>query len=341
MTTVRFLETEEYPAWDRFVDQTDQGSIFSKSWWLALTTKDQFKICVVEGDGEIFAGLPLPYFSTGNVRMGRLSQSGGLLFKEKKDAKLQKKLTNQKEHTNLIFEFIRDRMKSFDINFHYNYGFWSPLFWLGFKQTTKYTYVIDYDQFDAADQFVNLSKGHKWVVNKAARNEDLSITEISDLDLFYREAKKTYARKDITIGYSFEELARLDAALKEHDARKIFAVVDRENNVHAVNYYIYDGNEVYYWLGASDEQHRNSGAHTFLIWHAIKYFSDKTKRFNFGGSMMEDVDKNFRNFGATPAPYYRIYKLGALGTALDVLKESMPREIKGRIKRNLAFWKRQ
>jgi hypothetical protein len=340
MTTVRFLEADEYAAWDRFVDQTDQGSIFSKSWWLAQTTKDQFKICVVEGDGEIFAGLPLPYFPTGHIRMARLSQSGGLLFKEKKDAKLQKKLTNQKEHTNLIFEFIRDRTKSFDISFHYNYNYWSPLFWLGFKQTTKYTYLIDYSEFDADDHFVSLSKGHKWVVNKASRNDNLSITEISDLELFYREAKKTYARKDISIGYSFEELVRVDAILKERDARKIFAVVDGENNVHAVNYYIYDRNEVYYWLGASDEQHRNSGAHTFLIWHAVKYFSDKTKRFNFGGSMMEDVDKNFRNFGAIPVPYYRIYKFGIFGMTLKLLSESMPDDVKRRIKKNLTFWKR-
>lgn len=319
------------------MDQTDQGSVFSKSWWLAVTTNNNFKICVVEGDGEIFAGLTLPYFEGGHVRMARLSQSGGMLFREKRDAKLQKRLTNQKEHTNLIFEFIRGQTKTFDINFHYNYDFWSPLFWLGFKQTTKYTYVIDYADFDAAEHFVSLSKGHKWVVNKAARNDELKISEISDLGLFYQEAKKTYARKNLTIGYSLEELGRIDAALADRGARKMFAVTDNENNIHAVNYYIYDSSEVYYWLGASDEQHRNSGAHTFLIWHAIKHFSDKTKRFNFGGSMMEDVDKNFRNFGAAPMSYYRIYKLGLLKAAIGLIRENVSAELKSKIKKNLMF----
>lgn len=341
MTTVRFLTPEEYPAWDNFVDQTDQGSLFSKSWWLAVTTKNSFRICVAEGDGEIFAGLPLPYYDTRHIRMPRLSQSGGILFREKKDTKLQKKLTNQKEYTNLIFEFIRDQIKTFDISFNHNYAYWSPLFWLGFKQTTKYTYLIDYKDFDATGHFVSLSKGHKWVVNKAARNESLSIKEISDLDVFYHEAKKTYARKNLNIGYSLEELAQLDLVLKEQNARKIFIVTDDENNIHAVNYFIYDKNEVYYWLGASDEQHRSSGGHTYLIWHAIKYFSDKTERFNFGGSMMEDVDKNFRNFGATPAPYYRIYKYGLLGSMRNLLRESMPNEIKARIKKSIGSLKKR
>jgi hypothetical protein len=335
MANVRYLKVDEYALWDRFVDQSEQGSIFSKSWWLTATTNNNFEICVCEGDGEIFAGMPLPFFNTGNIRMPKLTQSVGILFKDKIDTKLQKKLTNQKEHTNLIIEHIKDGIKNLDLSFHYNYNYWSPLFWLGFKQTTKYTYLIDYEDFQADTHFVSFSKGHKWVLNKAARNADLVIEELSDLEMFYREAEKTYQRKGLKISYSFAQLKAIDDVLSQNEARKIFKISDKDGNIHAVNYYLYDQNEVYYWLGASDEQHRGSGAHTYLIWHSIKYFSDKSKRFNFGGSMMEEVDKNFRNFGSRPAPYYQIYKYGMKQMLLNGIKNNLPKNAKTTIKKIL------
>jgi hypothetical protein len=331
--SVRFLEISEYEQWDNFVDQSEQGSIFSKSWWLTVTTAGDFKICICEGDGEIFAGMPLPYYSTGNIRMPMLTQSVGILFVDKKDIKIQKKLTNQKEHTNLIYEFIKIYVKTFNLNFHYNYNFWSPFFWLGFKQTTKYTYVIDYKDFQADHFFSSFSKGHKWLLNKVEKSNSLQIEELLDVDVFYQEAKKTYQRKGLKISYSLPQLYSINNELTKHNAGKMFKIIDSLGNTHAVAYYLFDHNEVYYWLGASDEQYRNGGAHTYLIWHAIKYFSNKTRRFNFGGSMMEEVDKNFRNFGATPMPYYAIYKQNIRQKLISVLKDSLSDGAKNKLKK--------
>jgi hypothetical protein len=333
MSNVRFIKDDEYEWWNQFVDQSDQGSVFSKSWWLKATTNNDFKICICEGDGEIFAGMPLPYYSTKHIRMPILTQSVGMLFLDKKDIKIQKKLTNQKEHTNLIYDFVKDNMNNFDLSFHYNYNFWSPFYWLGFKQTTKYTYIINYENFQAQHHFSSFSKGHKWLLNKVEKNSDLQVEEFTDLEIFYQEAQKTYKRKGLSIGYSFFQLQAIDSELVKHDARKMFKISDNLGNIHAVNYYLFDQNEVYYWLGASDEQYRNIGGHTYIIWHAIKYFSDKTKRFNFGGSMIEEVDKNFRNFGSTPMPYYTIYKHNAKQKLISILKDNLSGQIKNTLKK--------
>lgn len=332
MAKARLLNPTEYEDWNQFVDKSDQGSVFSKTWWLSATTNNNFEICICEGDGEIFSGMSLPFYKSRSIRMPMLTQSLGILFVEKPDTKLQKKLTNQKEQTNQIFEVINGEINKIDINFHYNYYYWLPLFWLGLEQTTRYTYIIDYKDFNEDEYFIGLSKGHKWVINKARRNNKLSIVELNDIDAFYAEAEKTYARKGVAIGYSLEQLKHLDAVLQANNARKIFAIKDDEENIHAVNYYIYDKNEVYYWLGASDEKLRDSGAHTYLIWHAIKYFSDKTKRFNFGGSMMEEVEKNFRNFGATPTPYFRIYNKSIKLIIREILKRALPKAVIALIK---------
>lgn len=308
MSNVRFLKEDEYDYWDTFVDVSKQGSCFSKSWWLKIATNNDFKICIYEGEGEIFAGLILPYFSTAKITMPLLTQSVGILFYEKNGIKLQKSLTNQKEQTSEILNFVEKQIKSFDIRFQYNYDYWLPFYWRDFRETTMYTYIIDYKDFDEKSHFSTLSKGHKWIINKVTKKTPLRVEELTDLSIYYTMAKKTYERQNITIGYSYDLLENFYKVLQEHNACKIFQVLDENNNIHAVNFIIYDKHEAYYWLGASDNEYRNIGGHTFLIWETIKYFQDKTQKFNFGGSMMEDVEKNFRNFSGVPTPYFNITK---------------------------------
>ena len=55
-----------------------------------------------------------------------------------------------------------------------------------------------------------------------------------------------------------------------------------------------------------------SGGHTELTWFGIKYFSDKVERFNFCGSMISNVEKNFRNFSAFPIPTSNVIQGGLL-----------------------------
>lgn len=330
MSKVRYIEEDEYEYWDSFVNLSEQGSCFSKSWWLKISTNDDFRICIYEGSGEIFAGLILPYFNTGKIKMPLLTQSIGILFVNKKNIRMQKKLTNEKEQTNAILEFISTEITSFDVNFSYNYDYWLPFYWKNFRETTLYTYIIDYSDFIAENHFSTLSKGHKWTLNQIQKKTNLKVVELHDLQVFYTMAKMTYERKGLRIGYSFELLNSFHLALKKNNACKIFQVIDENNNIHAVNYIIYDKHEAYYWLGASDSQYRNIGGHTFLIWETIKYFNDKTERFNFGGSMMEDVEKNFRNFSGILKPYFNISKNNQF--LLKEIKRRIPMKLKNKVK---------
>ena len=86
----------------------------------------------------------------------------------------------------------------------------------------------------------------------------------------------------------------------------ILKIVDSQNQIHAITFYLHNQKEVYYWLGASDEKLRDSGGHTYLTWYAIRYFSDKVHIFNFGGSMIEHVERNFRNFSSKPCQYFKL-----------------------------------
>lgn len=307
---VRYLSEADYNIWNRFVDESPQGYIWDYSWWLEIVTNSDFQICALfDDDNLIVAGLALPYFSTRCIYQPPLTQSIGILYENMErnnNIRLQKQLTKQKEYSNQIIDFILKDIKKFSVQFNYNYDYWLPLYWKGFKQTTRYTYVIDYSQYILDEEFKRFSKGHKWILNKVEKKSDLRVVKIEDIEEYLAESDKTYRRQGIKKPYSNELVRLLYKELKEREMGTILKIVDSINQTHAIAVYLHNNKEVYYWLGASDERLRESGGHTYLTWYAIRYFSDKVRFFNFGGSMLEQVERNFRNFSATPRQYFTI-----------------------------------
>lgn len=308
--TVKYLETKDYDKWDAFVKSSPQGYIFDLSWWADILTRGDFKVCALfDDDNVLVAGLLLPFFSRGKISMPLLTQSLGILFEDfskQNNIRLQKQMTKQKEYTNAIWEFVEKDFKAFHIQFNYHYDYWSPLYWKGCTQTTKYTYVIDYSNYIPEEEFKRFSKGHKWILNRVEKKSDLKVVETEDVDEYLRESLKTYERQGSKRAYSDDVVKALCSELKRRNMLKIFKCIDPEDRIHGIAIFIYDHREVYYWLGASDAVLRESGGHTYMVWYAIQYFADKVKTFNFGGSMMEAVEKNFRNFSSVPKSYYLI-----------------------------------
>lgn len=308
---VKYLEECDYPQWDAFVETSPQGFIFDYSWWANVLTKGDFRICALfDDDSCIIAGIVLPYFSTGKIMTPVLTQSMGFLFEDfskQNNIRLQKQVTKQKEYSGLIWDYIANDIKHyFNIQFNYHYNYWSPLYWKGCEQTTRYTYIIDYANYIPEEEFKRFSKGHKWILNRVEKKSDLKVVETEDVDEYLRESVKTYERQGSKRIYTDEMVRALYAELKARGMAKIFKCVDSDGKVHGITFFIYDKREVYYWLGASDAELRDSGGHTYLVWYAIQYFADKVKTFNFGGSMIEAVEKNFKNFSSLPMPYYVI-----------------------------------
>lgn len=323
---IQYINEEYYSLWNEFVDKSPQGFIWNYSWWVNILTDGDFKICAIfDDDNIIVAGIILPFFSTKKIRNTILTQSQGILFEDfnlRNNMRLQKQLTTQKEYSNLIFDFIIKDIKSFSIHFHYMYQYWLPLYWKKCTQTTRYTYIIDYSNYNPIEEFKRFSKGHKWILNKVENKSDLKVEETSDIEEYLAESDKTYLKQGVKKPYSNDTLKKLHNEIQKRGCGIIFKIVDSNGVVHGIEYHLFTKKESYYWLGASDINLRNSGGHTYLTWYAIQYFSTKVKRFNFGGSMIEAVEKNFRNFSANPKQYFLInyYKQPLLQDFKNLIK---------------------
>ena len=94
--------------------------------------------------------------------------------------------------------------------------------------------------------------------------------------------------------------------------------VDRAGNLHAVAFIVWQNSSAYYIAGGGDPVFRSSGAHSLVLWEAIRQVSRYTGKFDFEGSMLPGVERFFRGFGAVQTPYFMITR-GKL-TLLDRIR---------------------
>ena len=282
--------------------------IFSRDWWLdAVCGDNNWDVVLVQWDNTIIASLP--YFRTRKfifdvITIPMHTQTMGAWIRYPENQKYTNKLSFEKD---VLAELIQKlpRVHRFNQKFHYSFTNWLPFYWKGFKQTTRYTYVIE-DLGDLDRIFSNFRENIKTDIRKAQKT--LTVNSSEDIEKFYNINKLTFGRQKLNIPYSFKFLAGIDNACSKRNCRKIFFAQDKQERVHAAVYIVWDECSAYYLMGGIDPDFKGSGATSLLIWEAIKFSSQVTKKFDFEGSIKESLERFFRAFGAVQKPYFHITK---------------------------------
>lgn len=302
---VEILEPGQYPQWDAFVEQSPQGDVFCHSWWLEAITKSHFKILAITENNEIVAGMPIAMDKQGKANVPLLTRTLGVLYKPQRNLSEHTYISGQRQWLSALLEYLplNDVVQ---ICTHHNFTDWLPFRWKGFQQTTLYTYIIHYQNKNTDDLWKDLNRGRKETINRAIK-QGITIEETDDLDLVYHFETLSFKRKGLKFYISFEDLKTLDEYITKKGKRAILKASNRNGQVHATIYVVYNQKSAYALLTGSDPQYRKIGSHTLVMWEAIKFFRDKTEYFNFGGSNMEPIESHLRGFGGTLTPYFHIY----------------------------------
>lgn len=305
----------------KFSEETADIPIFSKSWWLdAVAGEENWNVVLVEKGGQIRASMPYvikPKLHYKIMTMPVLTQTLGPYIKYPHGQKYVQRISYEKEVCNALLQQLPD-CAYFIQNFHYSITNWLPFYWANYKQTTRYTYVIE-NLTDLDGIYKNFRSNIKTDIRKAQKK--ITVLKKNDaLTSLYEMVSMTFERQGKQPPYTYEQLQRLDQACADHNCRAIFVAEDENGQIHSAIYVIWDAQSAYYLIGGGNPKLRSSGANSLLIWEAIHYVSNKTKRFDFEGSMHEPIERFFRAFGAVQKPYYQISKVNSklLRLALSV-----------------------
>jgi hypothetical protein len=302
---VNFLQTTEHEEWNTFVEESPQGDVFCYDWWLKAVTKDDFKILVAREYHQILAGIILPFYHTKRVNEPYLTRTIGVLYKKPGHESPMKRLSMERKWLNALLDKV-NRDHFVQMCLHHDFIDWLPFRWRGYRQTTRYTYIFNYEKNTINDIWTNISKAQKETIRKAMRN-NIEIEETQDIELVYRFSCLSFKRQNKFFPFPMSDLQRLDNAIIKHGNRIIFKAVDRQNAIHAVFYCVYNKRSAYCLLSGGDSLLRSQGGHTLIIWHVIRYFSNKVSILNLGGSDIQPIERHLRSFGGTQTQYFHIY----------------------------------
>lgn len=281
--------------------------IFSQPWWLEAVTYGKWDVIIAE-NGEVLALNPYYYVEHDNgleIRKATLTANNGVLFNYPPNIKYVSKISFERKALELIIKQLEMlNIISYRQYFHYSFTNWLPYYWHGFEQTTRYTYVIE--ETDLVKARANMDSKLRNQIKKATSL--VEVGEDMDIDDFYTFNIKTFERQGVEIPYSRDLVRRIHRECRDRNQSKILYASDKKGNMHSAIYLIEDDQSVYYLLAGSDPKYRDSQSLSLLIEKGIEYALSKNKKFDFEGTMKQNLEKNFSQFGGVQKPYMNISK---------------------------------
>jgi lipid II:glycine glycyltransferase (peptidoglycan interpeptide bridge formation enzyme) len=287
---VSIAETQAASAYDRFVAESPQGSVFCTSWWLDAVAPGSWRAHEVEEKGRIVAAWPTVVRAT---RLG-LAHAGapltpflGPLFPPGEGARRR---SREFRLVDSLLERI-GRYAHLEARCNPAFDYWTPLRWHGFEQTTHYTWRLN-DLSDLDAVFAGFRENIRGHIRAAEKNgmtvEETGLGELLDVH------RRRFAREP-------QGIARIDGAARARGARTVLVARDEEGTARAAGYFVHDERFTTYLLAATDAEVR--GAAALVLWEAIKRAAERGTAFDFEGSMLQHVEPFVRSFGGVPTPY--------------------------------------
>lgn len=293
----------------RFCEQNDSIPIFMQAWWMdAVCEKGEWNVLLYKESGEI-RGV-LVYYTVKKIGFQfilqpPLTQYNGIWLNYKDNQSENDKIHFEKKVIKNLIQQLDDlKFSYYNQNYNTNFKNWLPLYWSGFKQTTRYSYQIK-DISDPEKCYQNFDYSKQKQIKKCT--DSLHTIEINE-DEFYDLLVLNYKEKKQEVLFSRNFFKRLYKACIEHQQGKIVAVADKQENIHAALFIVYDNYTSYDLISAIHPDFKSSGGSTLVVYEAIKQMSKLVKTFDFEGSMDQNIENSFSKFGTEQTAYFNISK---------------------------------
>jgi len=218
--------------------------------------------------------------------------------------------SNLKEYSKVSFqnrvtEALIDKLPKHSLyyqQYHTDYTNWLPLYWKGYKETTRYTYILDTRPGKEV-----LTRGLRDNLRRSIASAEKTC-EIVDIDIetFITETKLAFESKGKPVPINVEVLRRLDSAFKDSGQIEIRACRHKETGKLLSGIILAQDKKSSYYL-SSFHHATVTGSLAYLLWDSI--FMKDRDVFDFEGSIIKGIEFYLRSFGGTLTPHYRIYKV--------------------------------
>lgn len=173
----------------------------------------------------------------------------------------------------------------------------------GIQVSEGATYVIR-DCRDLEKVFASVKPAQQRQIRKGMRN--LHLLPEADAEMLISLQQETFARQGRKSPYSEKVVRSLCEAVQRHEAGRLVALADADENVMACGLFVWDNHRCYSLTHGFHKTGQNVGAGSLLQWEGIRIAAEKELVFDFEGSNIESIARFNSSFGAIKETYSRL-----------------------------------
>lgn len=310
---IRPLTEDEFPLWDDFVDESPQGSIYSKSFWLKLISEIagmRFRILAVFQGGSMCGGVGLCFRKTmfGDIVRCPLLTPYNSIILEKPSTKYPSKVTsdNLKVVAAIIHELETTKYASIEIRNRPSIDDIRAFSWDGWDVKVGYTYEVPL--FNLEELKSTMAHSVRKQINKC-EEANVHITTEDNYNEFHPIYRLlTSRRQNIPMSIGENKFKTLYENLKQHNCCRMYLAHLENGESISIRITLFTKNEVAHdWVAGANPEYFQTGATPFLLWKIIEDLSQQGYRYlDLNGANAENIARFKSEFGGKLVPYYTV-----------------------------------
>jgi hypothetical protein len=307
--------------WDKFVNNSINGTIFSKSYYLnSLNVKYKLFYCYKKEELRASVAVVESEDKKDLILNDFIIYNGIMYNKPTNKQNHAQQFSEQFKIQAFIAEELASLYTNIELSLHpsiidiraflwVNYGENKPQY----KPDIRYTTYLDISDFKDSKQLKDISIYNKASTSRRqqiryAIKKNYKTISSEDSKLFIEFYEKTMDRQDIDIENNqlIDMKTLIDNLLLEKVA-KIYATYDELDEISSMALFGWDNKRAYYIFGASDPIKRNGHSGTAVLWNAF---------YDLNNMSIDEIDLEGINspargwfklsFGGNIVPYYEI-----------------------------------
>lgn len=307
---IREIRESEFPMWDKFVEESKQGTLFSTSLWMDILNKypdGKAKLLGVFSSNDIISGILLYERRKAFLNIMAyppLTPFTTILFKESNTSKFSKIENSQKKIIMLTDDYLNKKYNYSALQLEPSIKDVRPFLWLGWKPSVNYTYEIDLSNIKIL--WEKMDKDAKYEINKANKN-NVQIVHGDNMEQFLVLYEKTFAKQNFKIPLNKDWLKNMFEILSREKKCRLYYAKSSKEEVISSALTVWDNKKAYYFLAVSEPK-VSIGSNYLLLWHIIGEMSKKFTALDMVGANIPNIAKFKREFATKLTSYYIVEK---------------------------------
>ncbi|MEO9003696.1 MAG: GNAT family N-acetyltransferase [Ginsengibacter sp.] len=274
--------------WDRCIDNAMNGLIYGYSYYLDIMSKNWDAL--VMNDYE--AVMPLTRnkkFGISYLRQPVFTQQLGIFAPAFVESDI----------TNAFMKKVLEEFSFAEINWNY-------------ANSCSHATGMRVNNILLLDRsFNDIQKNFKSDFVKKIKSNDLIYEIGEDVEEVISLFIKYYSKRIHVSTEDYQNLFRLYLLLNKKEQLFIRKVSSQDGQLLSIAIFLRDSRRIYYVLSVTLPEGRKEQSNYFLLYHAIKEYSNQNLIFDFEGSDIPSIQLFFKKFGGLeqPFPFVRINRL--------------------------------